>query len=398
MLELETAVARLLAALPAPQLERISLAQAAGRIVTAPVVASIDLPPFDNSAMDGYAVRAADVASASNASPVRLKLQAYVPAGATKQCAVAQSACARIFTGAPIPEGADAVVMQEDTRREGDSVFILDSAKPGENIRRRGEDVSAGTVLIAAGTEINAGALALLSAAGVSEVAVNRRPIVGVLATGSELQESGRPLHPGQIYENNRIMLGNLISGAGATPRMFPIVRDTLTDTIAALQQAFEECDFVLTSGGVSVGELDFVKAAFEQLGGRLDFWRIAVRPGKPFVFGTYQGKFLCGLPGNPVSAFVTFQILVRPALRRWQGVENISLPKRTGVLGEAISNPSERRHFMRVICDDNGLVRSAGKQASHVLGSLAAANGLLDVPPQTNWATGKAVPVLRID
>jgi molybdopterin molybdotransferase len=225
---------------------------------------------------------------------------------------------------------------------------------------------------------------------------VGRQPKIGLVATGSELREAGQPLAPGQIFESNRAMLAPLVAQAGGVAQVYPLVTDTLDATRAALGKAFDECDLVITSGGVSVGEMDFVKAAFESLGGELQFWKVAIRPGKPFVFGQREGKFLFGLPGNPVSAFVTFLLLVRPALRCWQGAREVLLPRQPGVLGEPIANVGDRRHFVRVRVDGEGKVFSAGKQASHALASLAKANSLLAVPPDTTWPAGTNVSVWR--
>jgi molybdopterin molybdotransferase len=373
MLELEEARQRLFDAIQPLPAENAPLRDTAGRVLAEAVASPIDLPPFDNSAMDGYAVRSADVAAATAESPVSLKVAGHVPAGAVFTGTVQPGTCVRIFTGSPLPEGADAVVMQEDTRVEASqpgAVLILDRAKPWENVRFRGEDAKTGTVLARAGEAVTPGRIGLMAAAGISLVNVHRRPIVGLLATGSELIEAGQPLPPGKIYESNR----------------------------AALQQALDECDAVVTSGGVSVGELDFVKAAFEKLGGKMDFWKVAIKPGKPFVFGRRGEKLLFGLPGNPVSAMVTFLLLVRPALRRWQGATDVLPPVVHGILAEALTNHGDRRHFMRVRMDENGEVRSAGAQASHLLNSLALANGLAEVPPNTTLAAGAPVRVIRID
>lgn len=389
-------MAQVLAALPAPQTERILLAESAGRILAETIVSPLDLPPFDNSAMDGYAVRAADVAGAKPEAPVRLRLQARIPAGEIFGGELAPGECARLFTGAPLPRGADAVVMQEDASYEGDAVLILDAVQPRENVRFQGEDVRRGGMLAEAGAEISPGLIGLLGAVGAGEITVGRRPVVGLIATGSELREAGEALAPGQIYESNRAMLAPLVSRAGARPKVYPLVRDTLAATRSELEQALRECDIVMTSGGVSVGEMDFVKAAWESLGGELQFWRVAIRPGKPFVFGKRGGKFLFGLPGNPVSAFVTFLLLARPAVRCWQGARDISLPKQQGILGEPLTNFGERRHFLRVRVDAKGRVYSAGKQASHVMASLALADGLVDLPPGANLAAGAGVEVWR--
>lgn len=395
MLELESALERILAIVPPPTSESVKLTAASGRVLTENIASPLDLPPFDNSAMDGYAVRAHDVAGATAANPVRLRLHGRLAAGENSPNSIQSGECARIFTGAPIPGGADTVVMQEDTRVEGDEVLILDAVRSGENVRWHGEDVRKGSLLASAGTEISVGLLGLLAATGLETVSVACRPKVSVLATGTELRSAGEPLTSGQIYECNRAMLAALIERAGGIPQVQPLVRDSLAETRAALESAFASSDIVVTSGGVSVGEMDFVKAAFEALGGHMEFWKVAIRPGKPFVFGRLNTKFLFGLPGNPVSAFVTFLLLVRPALRRWQGLAEVGLPRTQAVLGEAIANPGERLHFMRVRLTADGKIFSSGKQASHALSSLAAANALIAVPPKMQWVAGQPVTAL---
>jgi molybdopterin molybdotransferase len=289
------------------------------------------------------------------------------------------------------------VVMQEDTRTERpDEILVLDAVKPWENVRFRGEDLKSGAVAVEAGERLAAGRLALLAALGITGIAAGRRPSVAVLATGSELRSPGEPLAPGQIYESNRAGLAPLIQNAGGIVKSFPLVPDELNATRAALETAFTECDVVITCGGVSVGEMDFVKAAFEAIGGRLDFWKVAIKPGRPFVFGRRQNRFLFGLPGNPVSALVTFLLLVRPALLRWQGARQVGLPARPGILAEPLTNPGARRHFVRVILEPDGTIHSAGRQASHALSSAAAANGLVDLPPHANSLKGHPARVLQ--
>ena len=399
MLELEEALARVLAAVPAPMSESVALSEAAGRVVTEQVRSPVDLPIFDNSAMDGYALRAADVASAKPDWPAHLRLTGKVAAGEVFVGEVTAGTCVRLFTGSPLPPGADAVVRQEDTRVEPSGtgeVLILAPAARGENIRPRGGDVKHGATLAEAGEHLTVGRIGLLAAAGLTPIRAGRQPVVGLLATGSELREPGQPLAPGQIYESNRIALAALMERAGAIPRSFPLVADVLAATSLALAKAFDKCDAVVTSGGVSVGEMDFVRRAFEQIGGELQFWKVAVRPGRPFAFGRCRGKLLFGLPGNPVSALVTFLLLVRPALLRWQGAADVSLPAHPGVLAEPLANDSERRHFMRVKVDPAGRIYSVGAQASHVLSSVAAANGLVDVPANTTLTAGAGVSVLR--
>jgi len=397
MLELETAVARILEAIANRQVEQISLATAHGRFIAETIVSPIDLPVFDNSGMDGYAVRSVDVVGASKDSPVRLKIIGKVAAGSNFTGVLAPDSCVRLFTGSPLPKGADAVVMQEDTRSLAeDTVEILDTAKPWENVRFQGEDIKRGAVISKDGEVLSTGTIALLAAVGRAEVQVGRQPIVGLLATGSELVEPGQSLCAGKIYESNRIGLANLVKAAGGAPRVFPIVPDTLEDTTGALRGALRQCDILVTCGGVSVGELDFIKPAFEEIGGKLDFWKVAIKPGRPFVFGQADRKLFFGLPGNPISALVTFVLLVRPALLRWQGAKEIEPPLSYGVLAEALQNSGERRHFVRVRSNPDGSVRSAGAQASHILSSMAAANGLVDVPPYASLKAGELVKVIR--
>jgi len=346
-------------------------------------------------------VRAQDVAGATARKPAKLNLAGKVAAGEVSAEEVIIGSCVRIFTGSPLPRGADAVVMQEDTQIEPErssEVLVLEPVRPWENVRLKGEDVRAEATLIRAGEVIRSGKLALLAASGVSSVKVGRQPIVGLVATGTELREAGQELQPGQIYESNRLALAALIQNVGGIPKTYPLVADVLSVTRKTLKQAMEQCDIVVTTGGVSVGEMDFVKDALEAEGGKVQFWRVAIKPGRPFVFGRWEERFLFGLPGNPVSAFVTFVLVVRPALLRWQGGVDTSPSITFATLGEPFTNPSERRHFMRVKVDAKGLAHSAGAQASHMLASLAAADGLVDVPAKTTLAAGTKVQVLRWD
>ena len=379
----------------------MALTDAADRVLAEPVVSLVDLPRFDNSAMDGYAVRTADLVAARTEQPVSLRVIGEVAAGAVFADKVAAGTCVRLFTGSPLPEGANAVVMQEDTRLDPlqpGTVWFLAAVRPWENVRLRGEDAKRGATLAEAGDRLTFGQIGLLAAAGLPELKVSRQPRVGLLATGSELAESGRALQPGQIYESNRVMLAALLKQAGAQPEIFPLVPDTIEDTRLALERALACCDAAITTGGVSVGEFDFVRAAFEQMGGELNFWKVSIKPGKPFAFGRVGRKFLFGLPGNPVSALVTFLLLARPALKRMQGTSEAGLSQGPGTLTGSLTNSSDRRHFMRVVQDHAGRVRSVGAQASHLLSSIANANGLVDVPPLTTFAAGSTVTVLRWD
>jgi molybdopterin molybdotransferase len=399
MIELEEALKRMLGCLSSLASESIPVAESHGRFAARAANAPVDLPLFDNSAMDGFALRAEDVRQATRDTPVRLKIAGAVPAGFASKVRIEAGACVRLFTGSALPEGADAVIMQEDTTadpNDASAVLCLDVVKPWENVRLRGEDLKKGAVVLVRGQRIYSGTVALLAAMGIAQIEVTRKPRVGLLATGTELLEPGQGIEPGKVYESNRTMLMEPLRQAGAVPRSYMLVPDDLGQTCRALEQGFSENDAVITTGGVSVGEYDLVKKAFEMLGGRLEFWRVAVKPGKPFVFGQWKDRLLFGLPGNPVSAFVTFLLLVRPALLHWQGASDLNLPSHRGELMEALHNPGDRRHFMRVRVDDTGRVFSAGAQASHSLSSLAKANGLVDVLPKSRVEAGAVVTVLR--
>jgi len=398
MLSLEQARERILDAVRPLPAEMVDLREARGRFMAEPLRSAIDLPPSDNSAMDGYAVRAEDLASAAPDAPVALRVMGTAPAGVVLDKVVESGTCARVFTGSTLPRGADAVVMQEDVQQNSQdpaSVLFVERAPPWENVRLRGEDVKAGALLLEAGERVTAPRLSFLAAAGISSVRAARRPVAGVLATGNELREPGQPLEAGAIYESNRIGLAALAQEAGAIPKIYPLVPDDLAATKAALELALSECDVVLSTGGVSVGEMDWVKAAFAAIGGRLDFWTVSIRPGKPFAFGRWQEKFLFGLPGNPVSALVGFLLLARPALLRMQGAREILPRTIPATLSEPLANHAGRRHFMRVTLDERGGARSAGSQASHILSAMARADGLVDVPPKTTFAAGTVVAVL---
>jgi molybdopterin molybdotransferase len=398
MISLEQALEQLLKSVrPVEGVETIGIDSAVGRFVAEDVSALSALPPFDNSAMDGYAVRSADVKDATTEKPARLRQVGKVPAGQFFSGSVGKGECVRIFTGSPLPEGADAIVMQEDTRADADVVEILDAVKPWENIRFRGEDVKQGARIAAAGARVTPQLAALLSACGVGQLKVRRKLRIAIVATGKELKRPGTPLAPGEIYESNRILVSSLVKAIGCEPIVHETVEDELRATVAAIQRA-SEADAIVTCGGVSVGEYDFVKTAIAELGGRVDFWRVAIKPGKPFAHAVVLGKPLFGLPGNPVSALVTFWLLVRPTILRMAGTSDVLAKVSLGKLAEEISNPGDRRHFVRVTIDSEGNVRASGPQASHRLASLAAANGLLDVPADATWEIGRTVKVILLE
>ena len=299
--------------------EEVHLTRSIGRFVSHEVVARFDLPPFANSAMDGYAVRAVDVAGACRASPVRLPVSAEARARGSLPPSLEPRTACRIFTGAPMPAGANAIVIQEDTESDGDEVSIFEAAPVGQHIRAQGSDLQAGSTLLRRGHRIGPGEIGLLASQNVERVQVFRRPKVAVLSTGDELRELGDTLEPGSIVNSNVYVLTEMIRELGAIPVPLPIARDTLPEIEATLRAALQ-ADVVLTTGGVSVGVYDLVQEAFANVGIVPGFWKVRIKPGKPLAFAQFEGKPVVGLPGNPISAMVTFEILIAPCLRKMLG------------------------------------------------------------------------------
>lgn len=394
MRSVEAARADLLASVdPRPAVE-CSLEEAVGSWLAAPVEAPVALPGFDNSAMDGWAVRAEDTTQV----PAILRVVGRSAAGCSPGGRLGPGEAWRIFTGAPLPEGANAVVRQEETDWEASrpgEVTVREGVGRWENVRFRGEDVAPGTPVLAAGTRVGAAQAGLLAALGFAAVRVHRRPVVTVVPGGSELRPPGTPLAPGQVYESNTPLLAALCRGAGAVVRAAAAVPDDPATLAAALRSALDASDVVVTAGGASVGEHDLVRPAFESLGGRIEFWRLALKPGKPFFLGRLGGRVLCGLPGNPVSAFVTAVLLVQPLLRRLQGAADPGPYTTWGMLGETLTNPDARPHWVRVARGAGGAVHPSGPQASHLLGSLSRADGLVEVPPRGTLEAGQPVRVV---
>ena len=354
--------------------ETVPVTDALGRVLAAPQTSAITVPPLDNSAMDGYAVRVADVAVAGVRLPVSQRILAGV-VGTPLQPGTA----ARIFTGAPVPPGADAVAMQEYCGSEGDEVIIHALPRPGENIRRAGEDIEAGAQVLAAGTRLGAAEMGLAASVGLAELPVFRKLRVACFFTGDELVTPGAPLAPGQIYNSNRYTLTGLLNGLGCELIDLGIVPDTLEATEAALVQAAGLADVVITSGGVSVGEADYVKAAVEKLG-RVEMWKVAMKPGKPLVYGHVGEADFIGLPGNPVSAFVTFCLFVRPFLLKRMGATDVLYRAFAVQADFTWRKPSARREFLRARLQPNGKLALFPNQSSGVLTSCAWSDGLVDL------------------
>lgn len=371
--------------------ERVSSFDADGRVLAQDLVSGLQVPPQDNSSMDGYAVRCADLADPAKA----LSVSQRIPAGASGR-ALAAMTVARIFTGAPIPPGADAVVMQEDCEVQADgSVRIKVTPKPGQWIRRAGEDVLRGAVVLSKGERLTPASLGLAASIGMNKLAVARRPRVALFSTGDELVMPGdvppEQMKPGAIYNSNRFFLKALLTRLGCEVTDMGIVPDRLDATVAALQAAAQSHDLILTSGGVSVGEEDHIKPAVQSLG-QLDLWQIAIKPGKPFAYGRVANAHFIGLPGNPVSSFVTFLLLVRPFLLRLQGVADVA-PKSIAVDAHFTwARGDKRREFLRVKRNAAGGLDLFANQSSGVLTSAVWGDGLVDNPPGCSIAPGDRV------
>ena len=391
MLSFDEALQKLLAgAKPVTETKAMPTIAAAGRVLAEAQYSTLSVPPLDNSAMDGYAVRAGDVAAVGTTLPVSQR----IPAG-TVGAHLQPGTAARIFTGAPIPAGADAVIMQERCEHAGEGVVINHVPKPGEHIRRAGEDVAPGAQILAAGARLRPQDTAFAASVGLATLPVLRRVRVAVFFTGDELRMPGEPLPPGAIYNSNRFALVALLERLGCEVRDLGLVPDQLEPTRAALRAAAADNDLIITSGGVSVGEEDHIKPAVEAEG-RLDMWKIGIKPGKPLAFGsvTTDGKecAFIGLPGNPVSAFVTFLTLVRPFVLRLSGVDKV-LPKSYLLRADyEWPRPDGRREFLRALTNDAGGVELFPSQGSGVLSSCVQADGLVDNLPGKAVARGDLV------
>jgi len=440
LLSVEEARMAVLAAIPGPTPDEVVfLSEARSRILAEDVISLTALPPWDNSAMDGYAIRAADVAAATETAPIQLEVIGEVRAGGAPETELVRGAAIRIATGAPLPNGADAVVQVElttpatmDGTPAGDrgrdatgplpaAVLVHAAVGVGTAIRRAGDDLPEAAVILHAGTRVTPAAVALAAGSGHETLRVHRRPRVGVLATGDEVRAAGRALGPAGIPDANGPGLTALVEEAGGEPSTLGIAHDRLDDVRARIGAAVQGgVDAIIVSGGVSVGPYDVVRAAFAEIG-RIELWRVAVQPGKPFAFGTVERRdggrtLLFGLPGNPVSTFVTFELFVRPAIRRLAGLppDRLVRPTDHAVLLDPATKSPGRRAYLRVVAerdadgapvrDDNGRVHvrlagGASGQGSHVLSALALADALAIVPETTDTlAAGSPVDLWWLD
>ena len=386
LLSVDEALARLLAeAKPVADIEEVPAIEATHRILARAQTSSMDVPPMDNSAMDGYAVSTRDSS--------RLKVAQKIMAGSVGR-PLEKGTAARIFTGAPIPPGADAVVMQEHCSLEKDFVVLKKTPKPGDWIRLVGSDVKKGGEILPAGKRLLPQDTGLAASVGIKALPVFRRIRLGLFFTGDELVMPGEPLAPGRIYNSNRFTLRGLVEIFGCELRDYGIVPDTLQATREALRRAALECDLIVTSGGVSVGEADYVKPAVEAEGTLL-MWRIAMKPGRPLAFGKVKNAFFIGLPGNPVSSFVTFLIFVRPFILRSQGISSVEPRSIAARADFDWPKPDARREFLRVKWNAQGGLELYPTQDSAVLTSTAWADGLVDNPAQHPIRKGERVRFL---
>ena len=369
--------------------EKVGLLDSLGRFAASDIFATRPLPAFNNSAMDGYALQAESCRTGGS-----LRVIGEQPAGADRGLTIGGGEAVRIFTGAPLPQGADAVVMQEDVRRDGEMIMVQCAVAPGEFIRRAGCDLATGQKIVSRGEKLTPQLIGLLASQGMEQVETGARPRIAIVSTGDELARPGSIPGVGQIFESNSIMLHALALRAGAEIAFVEHSPDELQTMTGLLQRGLTN-NALIVSGGVSVGEHDLVKPALSALGAEVDLWQVAIKPGKPFLLARFEESLVFGLPGNPVSAFVTFLKLVRPALLKWSGAADhlLDLPKCSARLTSEVANEDRRPHYLRGRIE-NGLFSAIGRQESHALYGLSRANALLRLDPGSRFAAGDNVLV----
>jgi len=382
--------------------ERIPILEALDRVLAEDVYSEADIPPFPNSAMDGYAVLAADTAGASHQSPRRRHIIHDLAAGYTTDVEVTRGMAVRIMTGAPIPPGADAVIRFEETERKGEWVKIFKEVPVGKNIRPAGEDVQKGELVLRKGTVIRPQEIGILATLGRKEIMAIHRPKVAIIATGDELVEVDEPLAPGKIRNANGYSNAAQVLKYGGIPLMLGIARDVVKDLTDRIRKGLElGADMFITTGGVSVGDFDIVKEVLAAEG-EITFWRVCMKPGKPLAFGQIQGVPLLGLPGNPVSAMVSFELFARPAILTMLGKTNFEKPVVEAILLDEVKRKDNRRHFLRVRVekrDRECYAHLTGEQGSGILSSMVKANGLAIIPEERNHVgAGERVKVMMLN
>jgi molybdopterin molybdotransferase len=409
MLSVEEAIQKILDEVEVLETESVPILESLGQVLAEDIISAINVPPLDNSAMDGYAVRARDTEGAGAASPKILRVIDTVIAGSISHREVKAGTAIRIMTGAPLPHGAGAVVQFENTdelKRKSPvtEIGILAEAKPELNIRKAGEDIAKGTVTLKKGTVIRSAEIGLMASLGYTEIKAVRRPLVAILSTGNELVELGQPLTEGKIYDSNLYSIASLVKRYGCVPKILGIARDDEKSLVTKLKQA-QGADMLLTTGGVSMGDYDMVKDILAREG-KMVFWQVRVKPGKPLAFGKIKGKNRdiphLGLPGNAVSCMVSFEIFVRPALLKMMGKKNINMPTVEAIVEDPVRNDSGRRLYNRAILsrrDGHYYARLTGPQGSGILKSMALANSLVLIPEERKIVKkGDTVQALMLD
>jgi molybdopterin molybdotransferase len=394
MISIEEAQRTILERITPLETEKVSVFQGLNRITPVDYIAPWDIPPADNSAMDGYAFSHA--ALRDN----RLRVIGFLPAGDTRYDPVPTGEAVKIMTGAPIPPSCDTVVPIEDVVEDGEFIRITSTVKTGSHVRKRGDDIKQGNVVIHAGTLLRPQEIGMLSAMGMTTLAVYRRARVSVLATGDELLEPGSTPAPGKIINSNSYSLAAQVLDAGGDPVLLGIASDTLDATCEKIRAGMN-ADILVITGGVSVGDRDFVKPAIEKLGGSISFWKVHMKPGKPLAFATFQGKPVFALSGNPVSSMVSFELFVRPSILKAMGHQRVYRPKVRAQLKEPLANRGKRPHLVSVVVskpEDRYYVLTTGNQSSGRLSSLIQGNGLIRLAPETSYKAGDTVEVLLLD
>ncbi len=401
MISVEDALTTIVSQIRILGTERVSLNDALGRVLAEDVYAPYNIPPLDNSAMDGYAVKYADIAGATPDAPASLEVTGDLPAGYTADHPVFPGKALRIMTGAPVPEGADTVIRQEDTRVEGSTVHILVEVPQGTNIRKAGEDVRQGSLLFETGTRLRPAHMGILASIQRAVLSVYQRPRVAILSTGDELVDIDQELSPGKIVNSNTYSLAALVRDSGGTPITLGVARDTKEALKERLLEGLHT-DIILSSGGVSVGDYDFVKDVLQDLGLEMKFWKVSMRPGQPLAFGIIGGKPTFGLPGNPVSVMVSFEQFVRPAMRKMAGHRDLYRATITAQAEDAVNGGIGKKYFIRCKVTNRGgsyFVTTTGAQGSGILMSMAEANGLMIIPDdQEAVQSGDMVQVQMLD
>ncbi len=402
MLSVEDALSQFLDYFHALEPERVPVLDGVNRVLAEDIVAAYDIPPHANSAMDGYAVRAEDMAGARDDAPRRLRVAGELAAGYTRDAPLEPETAIRIMTGAPIPPGADAVIPFEETTREGDAILVTRRYPHNANIRAAGEDVRAGETVLAKGTVLRPQEIGMLAAMGQTEVAVIRRPRVAILSTGDEVVDASEPLTAGKIRDANGYSVAAAVVKYGGVPIRLGIARDRVEELTTRIRAGLaQRADLFVTSGGVSVGDFDVVKQVLAAEG-EIAFWRVRMKPGKPLAFGTIQGVPLLGLPGNPVSALMSFELFGRPALLKMQGKTRLAKPTIEATLVDEIKHKDNRRHYVRVRLETRGgetFAHLTGDQGSGILLSMVRADGIAIIPEALKRVeAGARVRVMMLD